>query len=74
MSKNLTKSNINWRNILNNKYALLEIEKEIPFPEIPFETFLKYTKKQIADFYKIDNGTIERYIEQYEEELSENGY
>lgn len=74
MSKNLTKSDIHRRNILNNKYALLEIEKEIAFPGIPFESTLKYTKKQIADFYKIDNRTIERYIEQFEHELSENGY
>ncbi|XLS28638.1 DNA-binding protein [Flavobacteriaceae bacterium M23B6Z8] len=74
MSKNLTKSDIHRRNILNNKYALLEIEKEIAFPGIPFESTLKYTKKQIADFYKIDNRTIERYLEQYKNELSENGY
>jgi hypothetical protein len=74
MSKSLTRSDIHRRNILNNKYALLEIEKEIAFPGIPFESTLKYTKKQIADFYKIDNRTIERYVEQYEDELSENGY
>ncbi|MEZ4778583.1 MAG: DNA-binding protein [Flavobacteriaceae bacterium] len=74
MSKNLTKSDVHRRNILNNKYALLEIEKEIAFPGIPFESTLKYTKKQIADFYEIENRTIERYIEQYEEELTENGY
>ena len=74
MSKNLTESDIHRRNILNNKYALLEIEKEIAFPGILFESTLKYTKKQIADYYKIDNRTIERYIEQHEDELSENGY
>lgn len=74
MSKNLTKSDIHRRNILNNKHALLEIEKEIAFPGIPFESTLKYTKKQIADFYKIDNRTIERYIDKHEDELTENGY
>ncbi len=74
MSKNLTTSDIHRKNILNNKFALIEIENEIAFPGIPFESSLKYTKKLIADFYDIDLRTIERYIEQYEQELIDNGY
>ena len=74
MSKNLTTSDIHRRNILNNKYALIEVEKEIAFPGIPFESTLKYTKRQIADFYDIDLRTVERYIEQHEQEFLDNGY
>lgn len=74
MDKNLTTSDLHRRNILNNRYALLEIEKEVAFPGIPFEATIKYTKKQITDFYEIDVRTIERYIEQHEEELLANGY
>lgn len=74
MNKNLTTSNVHRKNILNNRHALLEIEKEIAFPGIPFETTIKYTKKQISDFYEIDVRTIERYIDQHEEELHANGY
>ncbi len=74
MDKNLTTSGLHRKNILNNSYALLEIEKEVAFPGIPFEATIKYTKKQIADFYEIDVRTIERYIDQHEEELLANGY
>ncbi len=74
MNKDLTTSDIHRRNILNNKYALREIEKEITFPGVLFESTLRYTKRQIAQFYVIDERTINRYLEQYEEEFAINGY
>lgn len=74
MAKDLTSSNVHRRNILNNKYALQEIEKEVAFPGILFEGSLRYTKRQIAQFYDIDERTIERYLEQHEDEFRENGY
>ncbi|WP_236974096.1 hypothetical protein [Membranihabitans maritimus] len=74
MAKDLTSSNIHRKNILNNKYALQEIEKEVAFPGILLDGSLLYTKRQIAHFYDIDERTIERYLEQHEEEFSSNGY
>mgnify|MGYP006271942755 CR=1 FL=1 len=74
MAKDLTSSNVHRKNILNNKYALQEIEKEVAFPGILFEGSLRYTKRQIAQFYGIDERTIERYLEQHEDEFRENGY
>jgi len=74
MAKDLTSSNIHRKNILNNKYALQEIEKEVAFPGILFDGSLRYTKRQIAQFYDIDERTIERYLEQHETEFKENGY
>ena len=44
----LTTSDIHIRNVLNNKFALQEIEKEIAIPGISFESVLKYTKRQVA--------------------------
>ncbi len=74
MAKDLTSSNIHRQNILNNKYALQEIEKEVSFPGILFDGNLRYTKRQIAHFYDIDERTIERYLEKHESEFKDNGY
>lgn len=74
MAKDLTTSDIHRKNILNNRYALQEIEKEVAFPGIPFEGSLRYTKRQIAQFFDIDERTIDRYLEQHEAEFSGSGY
>lgn len=74
MAKDLTTSDIHRKNILNNRYALQEIEKEVGFPGILFEDIVRFTKRQIAQFYDIDERTIERYLEQHEKEFNENGY
>ena len=74
MTKDLTTSDVHRRNVLNNKFALQEIEKEIAFPGILFESTLRYTKKQVANFFDIDLRTIERYLEQHEKEFASNGY
>ncbi len=74
MAKDLTTSDIHRKNILNNRYALREIENEVAFPGISFEGMLRYTKRQIAEFYDIDLRTVERYLDQYELELTSNGY
>jgi len=74
MAKDLTTSDIHRKNILNNRYALLEIEKEVAFPGILIEGSMRYTKWQIAQFYDIDERTINRYLEQHEDEFKGNGY
>ncbi|RIV31553.1 DNA-binding protein [Flagellimonas lutimaris] len=74
MAKDLTTSNVHRKNILNNKYALQEIEQEVAFPGILFEGSLRYTKRQIAQFFDIDERTINRYLEQHEAEFAGNGY
>lgn len=74
MAKDLTTSDIHRKNILNNRYALQEIEKEVAFPGILFEGNLRYTKRQIAQFYDIDERTINRYLEQHEDEFKGSGY
>lgn len=72
--RDLTQSDIHRRNILNNKYALEEIEKEVALPSIVFEGTLRYTKRQIATYFDIDERTINRYLETHEKEFIENGY
>lgn len=74
MSKDLTNSNIDRQNILNNRYALESIKEKYNFPGFLFEDEYRLTKKMVADFYDIDERTIDRYIENNNEELSQNGY
>lgn len=72
--KNLTNSGIDRQNMLNNPIALTAIQNEIHIPGTLFENEYKFTKRQIADFYEVDERTIDRYVEQFNEELSKNGY
>lgn len=71
---NLTISNIERQNVLNNKYALTKIQESIGIVGMEFEGEYRFTKKMVADFFEVEERTIERYIEQYSEELTANGY
>ena len=74
MSKDLTNSDIARQNILNNQYALQEIQKSVGIRGILFENEFRFTKKQLADFFEVNERTIENYIEKNEAELAKNGY
>lgn len=74
MGKDLTNSDIDRQNILNNKIALKEIQKATSINGIIFDGKLVFTKEMIAQFYDIDIRTIERYSSNFSEELSANGY
>ena len=39
-----------------------------------FEGEYKFTIKMVADFYDIDERTVKRYLEKYDQELKHNGY
>lgn len=72
--KDLTNSNIERQNILNNKYALQGIQEYIGLTGMYFEGEFKYTKEMLVDFFNVDISTINRYLAAYEEELKHNGY
>jgi len=74
MSKDLTSSSIDRQNILNNPYALTEIEKAAGIQGIPFEGKTVLLKEQVADFFEVTIRTIENYLEQHAAELAKNGY
>ena len=75
MSKNdLTVSEIERQNILNNPYALEEIEKGIGFNGIPFEGKTVLVKEQVASFFEVTTRTIENLLSNHEVELKKNGY
>lgn len=64
MGKDLTNSKVDRQNILNNEYAISEIEKNITINGVCFEEKIRFIKEQVAKFYEVDVRTIERYIEQ----------
>ena len=74
MQKDLTNSKIDRQNILNNTYAVSEIEKACNIKGLLFEDKVVFTKEQVAQFYEIDVRTLERYIGIYSDEFKSNGY
>ncbi len=74
MSKDLTTSEIDRQNILNNPYALQEIEKAAGIQGISFEGKTVVLKEQVAAFFEVTLRTVENYLEQNAEELAKNGY
>ena len=70
----LTVSNIERQNVLNNKYAVAKIQDNLGIIGIEFEGEYRFTKKMVADFYEVDISTINRYLAEYEDELKYNGY
>jgi hypothetical protein len=74
IKKDLTNSNIGRQNILNNQFALSEIQKASNLKGIVFEDRLRFTKDMCAEFYDVDIRTISRYVEQHSNELISNGY
>ncbi len=74
MNKDLTNSAIDRQNILNNPYALAEIEKAAGIRGIPFEGKTVVLKEQVAAFFEVTLRTVENYLEQNSEELARNGY
>ena len=74
MGRDLTVSEIDRQNILNNDYALHEIQKATKISGIFFEGKQIVTKEQVASFFEVSPRTIENYIAKYEQELLNNGY
>ena len=72
--KDLTTSTIERQNILNNRFAIETIQEKLAIEGMLFEGEYRYTKKMVADFYGVEERTIERYLETYGDELKHNGY
>lgn len=74
MAKQLPDSVVDRRNVLNNRYALEALQEHVGIKGVIFEGELKFTTKQVADFYEIDRKTVNRYLSSYADELKDNGY
>jgi hypothetical protein len=58
MEKDLTTSPIDRQSILNNPYALAEIEKAVIIRGIPFERKTVVLKEQVASFFEVTIRTV----------------
>lgn len=74
MDKDLTTSQIDRQNILNNDLAVNEIQLQTGMQGILFDGKLCFTKAMVATYFEIEQRTIERYVSDYQEEISSNGY
>ena len=74
MAKDLTVSQVDRLNILNNDMAIAEIQKNTSIKGIIFEDKLWFTKNMATAFFDVDIRTIERYISDSIDELTQNGY
>ena len=72
--KELPDSAIERQNILNNRFAVENVQKALNFTGMLFEGEYRYTKKMVADFYEVDLSTVNRYLAKYDDELKCNGY
>ncbi|WP_317309875.1 DNA-binding protein [Phocaeicola plebeius] len=72
--KDLTISNIERQNVLNNRFAVGKIQEHLDIEGMLFEGEYRFTKKMVADFYQVDTSTIDRYLQSNSEELKHNGY
>ena len=63
--KDLTLSNIERQNVLNNRLAVENIQDKLKIEGMLFDGEYRFTKKMVADFYEVDISTIDRYLLQY---------
>ncbi|MCM1267124.1 MAG: DNA-binding protein [Bacteroidales bacterium] len=74
MAKDLTTSQLDRQNILNNELAIEEMQEKSGVEGIEWDGKLYVTREMTAEFFQVDIRTISRYIEQNNEELTRNGY
>lgn len=72
--KDLTISNIERQNVLNNRFTVSKVQEHLDIEGMLFEGEYRFTKKMVADFYEVEERTIERYLEKHSDELAANGY
>lgn len=70
----LTASKITRDNILNNDFAIYEIQNQLNITGIELKEEILWTKELVASYFDVDIRTIDRCIENNKEELAKNGY
>jgi hypothetical protein len=74
MANDLTTSPVDRQNILNNPFAVAEIEQAIGIRGIPFEGKKVVLLDQVAFFFQVHRRTVERCVTANKAELERNGY
>lgn len=74
MANDLTASQRDRQNVLNNRYALRKIQEHLALGGITYQGEVIFTKQQLVTLFDISESTIEKYIGTHGEELKVNGY
>lgn len=74
MAKDLTSSRLDRQNILNNEIAIEEIQTKAGIEGVLWCDKVYVTREITAKFFEVDIRTVSRYVEQNNEELTQNGY
>ncbi len=72
--KDLTVSNIERQNVLNNRFVVDKILQHLEISGMLFQGEYWLTKKMVAELYGVDVSTIDRYLASNGDELKHNGY
>lgn len=72
--RDLENSRLDRKNVLNNKYAVKILEKDLDFKGYLYNEEFCFIKEDIVKIFEADVRTIEKIIESHYEELTENGY
>jgi hypothetical protein len=74
MVEDLTISQRERQNILNNRYAVTKVEEHLALGGVEYQSERVFTKRQVAELFSVSDSTIERYLASHEDELKRNGY
>lgn len=74
MEKKQIISTIERQNVLNNRFAVEAIQKALNIEAMFFDGQYCFTKQMVANFYEVEECTLERYLERHGQELKHNGY
>ncbi len=74
MAKNLTNSQLDRQNVLNNRYAMQKLREHLDLEGIFFEDNFVFTKQQLVRLFDVSDSTIEKYLASHGDELKINGY
>lgn len=70
----LTQSLVSRKNILNNDYAVFEIQEQLKIEGILYDDEMIFTKQQLSSYFDVDIRTIDRYLDSNKKELEDSGY
>lgn len=72
--KNLTVSQTERGNILNNNFTIKEVYDCLDFTSVMFEGRFRLNRNMITNYFGVKEKTIDRFLNQYTTELGQNGY
>lgn len=57
---------------MNNRFAFEKIQEYIGIPGMLFKGEYRFTAQMVAEFYGVDERTVKRYLENFDQELKHN--